>query len=45
MLSVREVLRLKYELGRSHWQIAAALDIGQIRVGAYVRLAKAPGIS
>ena len=45
MPRVREVLRLKYELGRSHRQIAAALGIGHSTVGAYVRRAKAVGIS
>ena len=45
MPSVREVLRLKYELGRSHRQIAAALGIGHSTVGAYVRRAEAAGVS
>ena len=43
MPSDREVLRLKYELGRSHRQIAAALGIGHSTVGVYVRRAKADG--
>ena len=43
MPSAREVLRLKYELGRSHRQIAAALGIGHSTVGAYVRRAEADG--
>ena len=45
MPSIREVLRLKYELGRSHRQIAAALGIGHSTVGAYVRRAEAAGVS
>ena len=45
MPSVREVLRLKYELGRSHRQVAAALGIGHSTVGAYVRWVEAGGVS
>ena len=43
MRKIRELLRLKYELGRSHRQIAASLGIANSTVSDYVRRASAGG--
>ena len=45
MRKIRELLRLKYELGRSHREIAASLDIANSTVSGYVRRASAAGLS
>ena len=37
MRKIRDVLRLKYGLGRSHREIAAILRISHSTVGSYVR--------
>ena len=43
--SVREVLRLKHELGRSYREIASAVGVSVSTVSRYVRRATAAGIS
>ncbi len=45
MRKIRELLRLKYELGRSHREIAASLGIANSTVSGYVRRADAAGFS
>ena len=45
MRKIRDVLRLKYELGRSHREIAAILRISHSTVGSYVRRAREAGVS
>ena len=45
MRSIREVLRLKYGLGRSHRQIATALGICNSTVSLYVSRAAEAGLS
>ena len=45
MRSIREVLRLKYGLGRTHRQIAAALGIANSTVSLYVSRAVEAGLS
>ena len=43
MRKIRELLRLKYELGRSHREIAASLGVANSTVIDYVRRASAAG--
>ena len=43
MRKIRDVLRLKYGLGRSHREIAAILRISHSTVGSYVRRAREAG--
>ncbi len=45
MRKIRDVLRLKYGLGRSHREIAAILRISHSTVGSYVRLGRQAGVS
>jgi transposase len=45
MRKVREVLRLKYESGRSHAEIAASLGIGESTVGDYLARARRVGLA
>ena len=45
MRKIRELLRLKYELGRSHREIAASLGVANSTVSDYVRRARAAGFS
>ena len=45
MRKIRELLRLKYELGRSHREIATSLGIANSTVSDYVRRARAAGFS
>ena len=45
MRKIRELLRLKYELGRSHREIATSLGIANSTVSDYVRRASAAGLS
>lgn len=45
MRKVRDVLRLKYGLGRSHREIAGMLGISHSTVGDYVRRAREAGVS
>ena len=45
MRKIRELLRLKYELGRSHREIATSLGIANSTVSDYVRRARAAGLS
>ena len=45
MRKIREVLRLKHELGRSHREIAGSLGIAGSTVSGYVRRASAAGLS
>ena len=45
MRKIRELLRLKYELGRSHREIATSLGIANSTVSDYVRRASAAGFS
>ena len=45
MRKIREPLRLKYELGRSHREIATSLGIANSTVSDYVRRASAAGFS
>ena len=45
MRKIRELLRLKYELGRSHREIAMSLGIANSTVSDYVRRARAAGVS
>jgi len=45
MRKIRELLRLKYELGRSHREIAASLGIANSTVSDYVRRASTAGFS
>ena len=45
MRKIRELLRLKYELGRSHREIATSLGIADSTVSDYVRRASAAGFS
>ena len=45
MRKIRELLRLKYERGRSHREIATSLGIANSTVGEYVRRASAAGVS
>ena len=45
MRKIRDVLRLKYGLGRSHREIAAMLRISHSTVGSYVRRAREAGVS
>lgn len=44
MRKVREVLRLKYESGRSHAEIAASVGIGESTVGDYLARARRVGL-
>jgi len=44
MRKVREVLRLKYECGRSHAEIAASVGIGETTVGDYLARARQAGL-
>jgi transposase len=44
MRKIREVLRLKYEQGRSHRQIAASCGIGIATVSEYLRRAQEAGV-
>ena len=45
MRKIRELMRLKYELGRSHREIAASLGVANSTVSDYVRRAVAAGLS
>jgi transposase len=45
MRKVREVLRLKYELGRSHMQIGTSVGMSRCSVDKYVKRAEAAGLS
>ncbi|WXB10892.1 IS21 family transposase [Pendulispora albinea] len=45
MRKVREVLRLKFECGRSHAEIAASVAIGETTVGDYLARARAAGLA
>lgn len=45
MLKIRDVLRLKYGLGRSNREIGAMLQISHTAVGSYVRRAREAGVS
>src|SRR5580704_13101849 len=45
MRKVREVLRLKYESGRSHAEIAASAGIGESTVGDYLARARRAGLA
>ena len=45
MRKVREVLRLKYELGRSRAEIAASVGIGESTVSSYVERAAQAGVT
>ena len=45
MRKIRELLRLKYELGRSHREIAAALGVSNSTVSAYASRAAEAGFS
>ena len=45
MRKIRELLRLKFELGRSHREIAASVGIANSTVSDYVRRASAAGFS
>ena len=45
MRKIRDVLRLKYALDRSHREIAAILRISHSTVGSYVRRAREAGVS
>ena len=45
MRKIRELLPLKYELGRSHREIATSLGIANSTVSDYVRRASAAGFS
>ena len=45
MRKIRELLRLKYDLGRSHREIARSLGIAASTVSDYVRRASAAGFS
>ena len=45
MRKIRELLRLKYELGRCHREIATSLGIAASTVSDYVRRASAAGFS
>ena len=45
MRKIRELLRLKYELGRSHREIATSLGIANSTVSDYLRRAGAAGFS
>ena len=44
MRKIRELLRLKYELGRSHGKIATSLGIANSTVSDYVQRARAAGL-
>jgi hypothetical protein len=44
MRKIREVLRLKYESGRSHAEIAASVGIGETTVGDYLARARRAGV-
>jgi transposase len=44
MRKVREVLRLKYESGRSHAEIAASVGVGETTVGDYLARARRVGL-
>ena len=45
MRKIRELMRLKHELGRSHREIAASLGVANSTVSDYVRRAAAAGLS
>jgi transposase len=45
MRKVREVLRLKFECGRSHAEIAASAAIGESTVGDYLARARKVGLT
>ena len=45
MRKIRDVLRMKYGLSRSHREIAAILRISRTTVGSYVRRAREAGVS
>ena len=45
MRKVREVLRLKFECGRSHAEIAASTAIGETTVGDYLARARKVGLT
>lgn len=45
MRKIRDVLRLKYGLGRSNREIGAMLRISHSTVGSYVRRAREAGVS
>ncbi len=45
MRKIRELLRLKYELGRSHREIATSLGVASSTVSDYVGRASAAGYS
>ena len=45
MRKVREVLRLRFECGRSHAEIAASAGIGQTTVGDYLARARGAGLT
>jgi len=45
MRKIRELLRLKYEFGRSHREIATSLGIANSTVSDYMRRARAAGFS
>ena len=45
MRKIRELLRLKYELGRSHRKIATSLDIANSAVNDYTKRVAAAGFS
>jgi transposase len=45
MRKVREVLRLRFECGRSHAEIGASAGIGESTVGDYLRRARVAGLT
>ncbi len=45
MHKLHDVLRLKFERGRSHREIAASLGVGQATVGRYLRRVQEAGLS
>ena len=45
MRKIRELMRLKYELGRSHREIAASLGVANSTVSDYAGRARAAGLS
>ncbi len=45
MRKIRELMRLKYELGRSHREIAASLGVANSTVSDYAGRARGAGLS
>ena len=45
MRKIRELMRLKYELGRSHREIAVSLGVANSTVSDYAGRARAAGLS